>query len=98
MTGALSSLSETPDPLDALIEALKSLTASPAAGPRLTRGRDGCPVRRTPRRAPVRRGVLHGGLLNAVGDRVADARHARIGRHARSGMHRPVSHPRRWHV
>jgi hypothetical protein len=41
MTEALRFFPETLDLLDALIEALKSLTVSPAALPRLTRGRDG---------------------------------------------------------
>ena len=37
MTGTLCVLPETPDLLDALIEALKSLTVPPAAAPRLTK-------------------------------------------------------------
>jgi hypothetical protein len=37
MTGTLRFFPETPDLLDALLEALKSLTVAPAAPPDLTR-------------------------------------------------------------
>jgi hypothetical protein len=37
MAGTLRFLPETPDSLDALIEALKSLTGAPADSPELTR-------------------------------------------------------------
>src|SRR5262245_17442520 len=93
MTATLDFLLETLDLLDALTEALESLTPPPAR--RRPSDQYGCAIRRASRSALVGGGVFHGGLLIAVGDRVADAPDARSGRHATGRMRRPFSYPRR---
>jgi hypothetical protein len=101
MTRALCRLSDAPVLLDSLTEALKGLTETLATSPsrvRSTVDNDGRTVRCAPRRTLVGSGVFHCRLLVAVGNRITGSRHAGIGRHARSGMHRSVSHSGRGRV
>src|SRR5215831_1069292 len=93
MTGTPGQLSETPDSLDALIAALKSLTVSPARWAISQERPDGCAVRRAARRATVGSRVLHGRFLVALGGRVADARPSRRGGDAAGRVCGALSHP-----
>ena len=99
MTGTLCLLPDAPDSLDALTEALKSLTVPPRGRASLTRGAEMDVLSDVLRVVRLSGAVFFTAEFSspwAIESPMPDV--AGVGRDARSGMRRPVSHPRRRRV